>query len=85
MLVASHGRISFWSRAAFSVALLLPSSALAQQQQASPAEQALAARLMSEIQKGVTCEAGGIGMQVELAKALAKIKELEAKVTPIEK
>jgi hypothetical protein len=49
------------------------------QQQSSPAEQALGSRLMSEIQRGVMCEAGMISLQAELAKAQARIKELEAK------
>jgi hypothetical protein len=61
----------------FLSALLLSSAALAQQQQPSPAEQALGQRLMSEIQKGVTCEAGVISLLAELAAAQAKIKELD--------
>lgn len=48
-------------------------------QQASPNEQALGAKLMIEIQSGLSCSANLIGAQAELAKAQARIKDLEAK------
>lgn len=48
-------------------------------QQASPNEQALGAKLMIEIQSGLSCGANLIGVQAELAKAQARIKDLEAK------
>lgn len=57
------------------LALLTATSALAQQQ--TPSEQALGAKLMQEIQGGLNCSASLIGVQAELAKANAKIKELE--------
>lgn len=48
-------------------------------QQASHNEQALGAKLMIEIQSGLGCSANLIGVQAELAKAQARIKDLEAK------
>lgn len=60
------------------LSLLTATSALAQQQQ-SPGEQALGSKLMQEIQSGLNCSASLIGVQAELAKAQARIKELEPK------
>lgn len=66
---------------AFIIALaLLASSAAFAQQQQTPGEQALGAKLMQELQGGLNCSANLIGAQAELAKAQARIKELEAKV-----
>lgn len=59
--------------------LLLAAPCFAQQQQQSPGEQALGAKLMQELQSGLNCSANLIGAQAELAKAQARIKELEAK------
>ena len=49
------------------------------QNQPAPNEQALGAKLMQEIQGGLNCSASLIGVQAELVKAQARIKELEAK------
>ena len=57
---------------------LFASPCLAQQQQ-SPGEQALGAKLMQELQSGLNCNAQLISVQAELAKANARIKELEPK------
>lgn len=48
-------------------------------QQPSPNEQALGAKLMEEFQRGLTCSAGLIEARAELAKAQARIRELEPK------
>jgi hypothetical protein len=58
--------------------IVLTTVAFAQQQQ-TPSEQALGVKLMQEIQGGLNCSANLIGVQVELAKAQARIKELEPK------
>lgn len=55
------------------------SPALAQQQQPSPSEQAIGAKLMQEIQGSLNCGANLISIQAELAKAYTRIKELETK------
>jgi hypothetical protein len=57
---------------------LLVSPAMAQQQ-ASPSEQALGNKVLQEIQSGLQCSSSLISAQAELAKALARIKELESK------
>lgn len=57
---------------------LLATPALAQQQQTS-GEQALAAKLMQELQGGLNCSASLISVQADLAKAQARLKELEPK------
>jgi hypothetical protein len=49
------------------------------QQQATPNEQAMGTKLMQEIQGGLNCNANLISVQAELAKAQARIKELETK------
>lgn len=49
------------------------------QQGPTPGEQALGAKLMQEIQSGINCSAELIGAKIELAKAQARIKELEPK------
>lgn len=61
-----------------SMALLMTSPAFAQQQP-SAGEQALGAKLMQELQAGLICSTSLISVQTELAKAQARIKELEAK------
>jgi hypothetical protein len=61
------------------VALAFPAFA---QQQASPTEQALGARLMQEIQGSLVCGASLITVQADLAKAQARIKELEPTEKP---
>jgi hypothetical protein len=59
--------------------LLLTTAASAQQHQQTPSEQALAAKLLQEIQGGLTCNASLLSVQAELAKAQARVKELEPK------
>lgn len=49
------------------------------QQQPSSGEQALGAKLMQEIQGGLSCSTNLISAQADLAKAQARIKELEPK------
>lgn len=58
-------------------ALLASTSAFAQQQ--TPSEQALGAKLLQEIQGGLNCSASLISVQADLAKANARIKEIESK------
>lgn len=58
--------------------ILLPGLAFAQQA-ATPTEQALSIKLSNEISQGLQCSTAVITMQAELAKANARIKELEAK------
>lgn len=60
------------------LSLFIATSALAQQQ--TPSEQALGTKLMQEIQGGLNCSASLISAQAELAKAQARIKELQPKV-----
>lgn len=54
-------------------------------QQQSPVEQAIGAKLMQEIQSGLNCSVSLITAQAELAKAQARIKELEKTVGEKEK
>lgn len=61
------------------IALLIATPALAQQQQASPAEQALSTQLLETIQSLVSVRAALIDTQRKLAEAQEKIKQLEAK------
>jgi len=62
------------------LALLIATPAFAQQAHPQPpSEQALGAKLMQEIQGGLICNASLISVQAELAKANARIKELEPK------
>lgn len=62
------------------LSLFVATSAMAQQQQPPAAsEQALGAKLMQEIQGGLNCSANLISVQADLAKANARIKELEPK------
>lgn len=56
---------------------LLPSLAWAQQQ--TPNEQVLVAKLLQEIQSGINCGSEAITLRENLAKANARIKELEPK------
>lgn len=69
-------------------ALLLPALAYAndgqqpaapEQRSASPAEQALSLKLSQEINLGLQCSASLIGAQQDLAKTIARIKQLETK------
>jgi hypothetical protein len=63
--------------------LLLTTAASAQQhQQQTPSEQALGTKLLQEIQGGLMCNASLISAQAELAKAQARLKELEPKPAP---
>lgn len=62
--------------------LLLISSAALAQIAPSPNEQALSAKLMQELQEGLSCNINLIRIKSELAIAQAKIKELEAKDKP---
>jgi opacity protein-like surface antigen len=63
------------------IACAVASSASAQQQQQqqqqTPFEQALSAKLLQEIQGGLTCSTQVIAAQAELAKAQTRIRELE--------
>jgi hypothetical protein len=59
-------------------AMLLATTAHAQQQ-STPTEQALGAKLMQEIQGSLTCGANLIAAHADLAKANARIKEMEPK------
>jgi hypothetical protein len=63
-------------------ALLISTPALAQQKPPSAAEQALGAKLMQEIQSGLSCSAGLITAQADLVKANERIKALEVKSEP---
>jgi hypothetical protein len=58
-------------------AFLAATPAIAQQQSPSAVEQALGSKLMQEIQAGINCSASSITVQADLAKAQARIKELE--------
>lgn len=60
------------------LSLLTATSALAQAV-GTPSEQAMGTKLMQEIQGGLNCSADLIAARSELAKAQARIKELEAK------
>jgi hypothetical protein len=64
-------------RAMALAALLLPSLAMAQE--TAPREQALADKLVAEISANVDARAQIISLQRQLAAALARIKDLEAK------
>ncbi len=59
------------------LAALLATPATAQQQ-SPPSEQALGAKLMREVQDGLQCNVSLISVQAELAKAHARVKELES-------
>ncbi len=61
------------------IVALSATSATAQQQTPSPAEQALGQKVMQEVQAAVSCSANLISVQADLAKANARIKELEPK------
>lgn len=63
--------------------LVLPTmQATAQQQQQTPLEQALGAKLLGEINAGLACSAESISLKAQLAAAQARIKEIEAKLPP---
>jgi hypothetical protein len=57
--------------------VLISGPALAQQPQQPPIEQALAGKLMTEINARLQCDAFKIGLQQQLAAAQARVKELE--------
>lgn len=59
--------------------LFITTPVAAQQAAPSATEQAMATKLMQEIQGGLNCSASQISLQAELAKAQARIKELETK------
>lgn len=61
------------------LALLLIAGIAFAQQPATPLEQALSFKLSREMSDGIQCSAGAVTLQQELAKAQARIKELEAK------
>jgi len=61
------------------IGVLLVASPSFAQQQPTPNEQALWTKLLQEIQQGVSCSISLISTQADLAKAQAKIKELEQK------
>ena len=56
---------------------LLPSIALAQT--TTPTEQVMGTKIMQEVQAGLVCGVNLLAAQADLAKAQARIKELEAK------
>lgn len=58
-------------------ALALPAAA---QQSGSPYEQALAGKLIAELNAGLACNAGLFKANADLAAAQARIKELEAEL-----
>lgn len=66
-----HGRVILAA-----AALALASPALAQQAP-TPSEQALGAKLMAEINAGLSCSADVIKIKADLAAAQARVKELE--------
>lgn len=67
----------------FIVAVLLGVAfAQAQQPQPSPLEAALGAKLMTEVNAGLTCAAEAVTLQRSLAAAQARIAELEKKAEP---
>lgn len=61
------------------VGLSLFAATSAMAQQSTPGEQALGTKLMQEIQSGLNCSTSLITAQADLAKANARIKELETK------
>jgi thiamine biosynthesis protein ThiC len=62
------------------LAFILP--AHAQNPPATPSELALGNKLMSEVNAGLACSSNLISAQQELAKAQARIRELETKAEP---
>lgn len=65
----------------FTLALLVssPATPALAQQPTSPMEQALGSKLIQEINASVSCVAGMVTVQQQLAAAQARIKELENK------
>ena len=61
---------------------LIATAALAQQQSQSPSEQACNYKLSAEINSGLQHDAALITARGELAKAQARVKELEDKYEP---
>lgn len=51
----------------------------------NPSEQALAGRLMKEINEGLACSAGTITLKAEVQRLEAKLKEYEIKGKPEDK
>lgn len=68
--------------AALSMIAMIGTPAVAQQQSQSPMEQAMGAKLLAEISVGLQCSADAVSTRAALDKALARIKELEAKAEP---
>lgn len=75
-------------RVAVLLAAALPTSAFAQQRpgnpvppraERSPIERAMTKRILDEVEAGVSCTRDVIALQDELAKAQARLKELEDK------
>lgn len=64
---------------AVAIIVILPLKAEAQQP-ATPTEQAMAQRIMSEINNNIQCVSSAISLEKQLAAANAKIKELEDKL-----
>lgn len=58
------------------IATIIATPVLAQQ---SPAEQVLSTKLLQELQASLSCSTDAIILKADLAKAQARIKELEAK------
>jgi len=65
-------------RVLIAAALLLAGPALAEQQEQSPAEQALGQRVIVEINANLQAAAKIIELQRQLTAAQARVKELEA-------
>lgn len=61
------------------LAALLSTTPALGQQEPTPAEHAMAAKILQEVQAGLSCSALLFSMKVELDNARAKIKDLEAK------
>lgn len=64
----------------FGILLLLTSAAFAQQP--SPEVEALGAKLMSEINAGIQCNANAVAGRREIEKLQAEVKALKAKYEP---
>ena len=69
-------------RLAIALAILLLAAPAAAQQQATPNEQALLAKITTEMNAGLQCTSALISATQAMAKAEARIKELEDKYEP---
>lgn len=62
--------------------LAVPAGAQQQQLAQTPLEQALAGKLLAELNAGLKCVADDIGLQQRFAASEARVRELEAKYEP---